>query len=122
MRNSEESSPTSTRSRWVFRTHESWYCPRGPGVINRHICNWHQKHRGALGAPAPWRFFPLGRVVAKIVRAAWLAWHFSAIRSIPGFPPSGEGNGIIRFRLFWLGWRFLFFFSGQLVLFVFFFF
>ncbi|KAJ5921749.1 hypothetical protein N7454_009223 [Penicillium verhagenii] len=49
-------------------------------------------------------FFPLGRVGAKIVLDNTLV-QYAACWSLL------VGDGIIRFRLFWWGWRFTLFFS-----------
>ena len=57
--------------------------------------------------------YPHGRVGAKIVCDDTLVQY--AAYWLP-FLACGAGSGIIRFRLFWWGWRFTFFFPGQLFL------
>ena len=54
------------------------YYPWGSGVIQWHTCNWHQKCRGRL-----WASFSMGESLRRL--CIQLVWHFSAIRSIPGW-------------------------------------
>lgn len=79
-----------------------------------HICNRHQKHRGSLSVwlarqavDSPWESRCEDCVCGDFIPCD-TSVQYAAYQSLIGV-------GIIRFRLFWWGWRFFFLFQVSFV-------